>query len=99
MDSAVAELRQEGFQVQIVDVNAQPSLAWKYQIRQVPTYVYVRGGKEIRRRTGVLPKTTLRQMYRRPWGHSQIGPPAVDLLKSSVPQMTLWTGILLPHVP
>lgn len=52
--------------MQTVDVNAQPTLAWEYKVRSVPTYVYVVNGQEVRRRTGSLPVSTLRQLYRKP---------------------------------
>ncbi len=66
MEATVVRLRNEGFRVRVVDVRAQPTIAWRYKIRSVPTFVYEINGEEIRRRTGRLSLASLRQMYRQP---------------------------------
>jgi thioredoxin-like negative regulator of GroEL len=66
--SAVAELRREGFQVRSINVRSRPSMAAKYQIYVVPTFVLVRDGEEVRRRTGVQSTQALRRMWSDSWG-------------------------------
>lgn len=48
----LAEERSDDLQVVKVDVDAQPALAQKYEIRAMPTLVLFQGGKEIARHVG-----------------------------------------------
>jgi len=64
--AAVAAVRKEGFDIQLVDVNANRSLANKYRVRFVPTFVYVLDGKEVRRSSGMLSPEAIKFMYRPP---------------------------------
>lgn len=42
-----------------VDVDASPETAQKYGVLSIPTLVFVKGGEEVNRLTGALPKDTL----------------------------------------
>ena len=49
-----------------INVQNSPSKTQEYNIRSVPTVVYVVDGKEVRRKVGVVSADTLRGMYRPP---------------------------------
>ncbi len=44
-----------------VDVDAEPSIAAKYQIMSIPTMVLFRDGKEVTRLMGAMPKAAIKQ--------------------------------------
>ena len=45
-----------------VNVDQNPELARQYNVRSIPCFVVLRDGKEVNRKTGVLPKESLRQL-------------------------------------
>lgn len=45
-----------------VNVDENPDLARQYNVRSIPCFVMTRGGKEVSRRTGSMPKESLRQL-------------------------------------
>jgi len=53
MQPVIAQLAQQGVNVQTVDVDQQLSVARQFQIAGVPTYVAVSGGREVGRIEGV----------------------------------------------
>jgi S1-C subfamily serine protease len=53
MQPVVAQLAQQGVNVQTIDVDQQLSVARQFQIAGVPTYVAVSGGREVGRIEGV----------------------------------------------
>jgi thioredoxin-like negative regulator of GroEL len=53
MQPVVAQLAQQGVNVQTIDVDQQLSVARQFQIAGVPTFVAVSGGREIGRIEGV----------------------------------------------
>jgi thiol-disulfide isomerase/thioredoxin len=63
MKDAVAQLRREGFNIRPVNVDAHRALAEKYNVRAVPTFVYVRDGQEVRRRSGFMSPQALRGIW------------------------------------
>ncbi|QGJ70926.1 Thioredoxin [Planctomycetales bacterium 10988] len=65
MKPTVHRLSSEGYPVQIVDVDRQPQLASQYQVRQVPCFVLVSGGKPVARLTGTQSYQTLKQLLDR----------------------------------
>ncbi len=42
-------------------------LAYQYRIRKVPTFVYVRDGREVRRRSGYLREHQMEYLCRDSW--------------------------------
>jgi thiol-disulfide isomerase/thioredoxin len=53
MQPVIAQLAQRGIQIQSIDVDQQLSTAQQFQIRGVPTYISLRGGREVGRVEGV----------------------------------------------
>ena len=45
-----------------VDVDEQRELASKYSVRSIPCFVVVKGGREVERRVGAIPKSEMRRM-------------------------------------
>ncbi len=64
MEPTVRRVKAEGYKVSTVDVRHDASRAMKYNIRSIPTFVYVRGGEAGRRRGGGLSAEGLRDMCR-----------------------------------
>ena len=44
-----------------VDTEAQPELAQRYDVRSIPTFLVLRGGKPVFRRSGVAPAPEMRR--------------------------------------
>ncbi len=44
-----------------VDVETEGALAEEYQVKGIPTFVILRDGKEVDRRSGAMPKELLKQ--------------------------------------
>jgi len=42
-----------------VDVDASPETAQKFGVMSIPTLIFIKGGEEVERLTGALPKDTL----------------------------------------
>lgn len=62
MKPIVAQLRRQGYHMRDVDVDNNPSLATKYGISGVPTFVFVVNGQEVRRFSGGTSADNLRKM-------------------------------------
>ena len=56
---AVDQLAEEGYQVGKVDVDAQSSLAARYQVMNIPTLIVFKDGQEAKRLVGVQSKEEL----------------------------------------
>lgn len=66
MRPAVEALERNGYPVRAVDIDQRPELAERYQVRGVPTFVYVdRQGRELGRVTGARPASELAALYRK----------------------------------
>ena len=65
MEPAVAELKREGFRIKRIDVRRHSKAADEYEIRSIPTFVYVVDGNEIRRTKGAMSTNSLRELWRR----------------------------------
>lgn len=59
------ELQKEGWSIEVVDFDKHRAEAGKRKIAAIPCYVIVRGGKEIARSVGVLPKDVLVKWFKR----------------------------------
>jgi thioredoxin 1 len=55
----VEELKKEGFQFQIIDVDYEQLLAKQFQVKSIPTFILLKDGKEINRTTGAKIKEEL----------------------------------------
>lgn len=55
----VEELKKEGFQFQIIDVDYEQLLAKQFQVKSIPTFILLKDGKEINRTTGAKTKEEL----------------------------------------
>jgi thiol-disulfide isomerase/thioredoxin len=67
MDSAVASLRKEGFRITGINVRNDPGAAQRYEVRRLPTFIYFdEQRQEVRRTSGNMSTSSLRQMWRKP---------------------------------
>ena len=57
------ELQSEGYNVQKVDVDANPTLSQKYGVRNIPTVILTINGEEVARKVGASPKKSYLDMY------------------------------------
>lgn len=64
MGPVVSNLRRQGFHVTTKNVKLNPKLASSYNIRSVPTFVYILDGEEVRRKTGYQTEESLKSMWR-----------------------------------
>jgi thioredoxin-like negative regulator of GroEL len=55
----VEELKSEGYNIDIIDIDAQTALAEAYGVRSVPTTVIEQNGNEVERFVGAKPKSYL----------------------------------------
>lgn len=62
---AVEQLSEEGYQVGKVDVDAQSSLAARYQVMNIPTLIVFKDGKEVSRMVGVQSKEDLAEALKK----------------------------------
>ena len=61
MEPVIAQLEQSGIPVRRVDVRAEPRFAARYGVRQTPTFIVLKGGKEVTRLIGMHSAQELRQ--------------------------------------
>lgn len=66
-DPAYQELRNAGYPIRKVDVDAHRSLAQEYGIRSIPQFVYVVDGKEQRRLRGAASAERIKRLYGSGW--------------------------------
>ncbi len=62
MKPIVSQLRHHGFHMRDVDIDKNKKLADKYNIRAVPTFVFVENGSEVKRFSGGTSADNLRKM-------------------------------------
>ena len=62
MNPIVSRLRRQGYPVQKVDVDQERSLAQRFNVRSMPTFILVVDGKEQMRVVGMQSESRLRQM-------------------------------------
>lgn len=62
MAPLVEKLKREGLPIRKVDIDKEKSLAEKYNISSIPTFVVVVNGREVQRQSGAMTETGLRQM-------------------------------------
>ena len=55
----VEELKKEGFQFQMIDVDYEQLLAKQFQVKAIPTFILLEDGKELDRVTGAQTRTEL----------------------------------------
>jgi thioredoxin len=49
--------------VQFVDVDQNPTLAAQYNIRSIPTLIFLKNGQEVNKRPGVLSESQVKEIY------------------------------------
>jgi thioredoxin 1 len=69
MKPIVTAMRREGFHMRDVDVDKNQTLATKYGIHSVPTFVFVENGAEVHRFSGGTSADNLRKLCERPAYH------------------------------
>lgn len=77
MQPVVAQLAQQGVNVQVIDVDRQLSLAQQHRISGVPTFVAVSGGREVGRIEGVTTANKLAALLQ------PMGMPGYDPISTS----------------
>jgi thioredoxin-like negative regulator of GroEL len=55
----VEELKKEGFQFQMIDVDYEQLLAKQFQVKSIPTFILLEDGKELDRVTGAQTRKEL----------------------------------------
>jgi thioredoxin-like negative regulator of GroEL len=55
----VEELKKEGFQFQMIDVDYEQLLVKQFQVKSIPTFILLENGKELDRVTGAQTRTEL----------------------------------------
>jgi len=55
----VEELKKEGFQFQMIDVDYEQFLAKQFQVKSIPTFILLEDGKELDRVTGAQTRKEL----------------------------------------
>ncbi len=88
MAPIVARLKREGLPIRKVDIDKEKSLAQRFGITSLPTFVVVINGKETHRQSGAMTETDLRRMVAKvkstpmPLIAQNSGTPNVDLGQS-----------------
>ena len=49
--------------VQFIDVDQNPTLAAQYNIRSIPTLVFLKDGQEVNKRPGVLSESQVKEIW------------------------------------
>jgi thioredoxin 1 len=57
----MTELKNEGHQIEFIDIDSLSDLAQQYNIKSVPTVVIEQAGREVDRFVGVIPKQQVLQ--------------------------------------
>ena len=57
----MTEIKNEGHQIEFIDIDMLSDLAQEYNVRSVPTVVIEEAGKEVDRFVGVIPKQQVLQ--------------------------------------
>ena len=55
----VEDMKREGFQFQMIDVDYEQLLAKQFQVKSVPTFILLEDGKELNRITGAQTRAEL----------------------------------------
>ncbi len=62
MKPIVADLRRQGYRLRDIDIDKNHSLAAKYGVRSIPTFVFLSGGSEVSRFSGGTSPENLREL-------------------------------------
>jgi thioredoxin 1 len=49
--------------VQFVDVDQNPTLAAQYNIRSIPTLIFLKDGQEVNKKPGVLSESQVKELW------------------------------------
>ena len=69
MKPVVAQMKREGYHLRDVDVDRNRTLAQKYGIRGIPTFVFLENGKEVHRFSGGTSPKNLKKLCSSPVYH------------------------------
>jgi len=69
MKPIVAQLRRQGFRLRDIDVDKNRTLARKYAVRGIPTFVFIQNGSEVHRFSGGTSADNLRKLCAHPAYH------------------------------
>jgi len=69
MKPIVAQLKRQGFHLRDIDVDKNRSLAQKYAVRSIPTFVFIQNGSEVHRFSGGTSADNLRKLCSHPAYH------------------------------
>ena len=61
LSMTLKEIDDLGVEIKEIDIDDQLDLAAQYNIRSVPTLIVLQGGTEVRRKTGALNRTQLKE--------------------------------------
>jgi thiol-disulfide isomerase/thioredoxin len=64
MEPTIHSLQKAGYPIRQVDVDDEPDLAQKFDVRTIPTYVLLVDGQEVARQRGIVSQTQLERMFR-----------------------------------
>jgi thioredoxin 1 len=64
MKPIVRRLQDEGFDIREVDVDKNRGDAMKFAVHEIPAFILVRDGQEVRRAIGVMSPDNVRQLWR-----------------------------------
>lgn len=90
MAPLVEKLKREGLPIRKVDIDQEKSLAEKYNISSIPTFVVVVNGEVVQRQSGALTETGLRQMI------AKIPEPTGDVIAGNNSQNGIQLGETAP---
>ena len=60
----VEELKKEGFQFQMIDVDYEQLLAKQFQVKSIPTFILLENGEELNRISGAQTKNQLEEFIK-----------------------------------
>jgi thioredoxin 1 len=69
MKPVVTQMKREGYRMRDIDVDKNRTLAQKYNIRGIPTFVFVENGSEVRRFSGGTSPSHLKKLCASPVYH------------------------------
>ncbi len=55
----VEEMKKEGYQFQMIDIDYEQSLVEKFSVKSIPTFILLEDGREIQRMTGAKTQNEL----------------------------------------
>lgn len=60
----VEEMKKEGYQFQMIDIDYEQSLVEKFSVKSIPTFILLEDGREIQRMTGAKTQNELKDFIK-----------------------------------